>query len=113
MTSASGGECAELRECDLVGDATQMRCNPIGNRCPNAVAYLYAVTADCDSAIRRDFDGSQRAVPSSAVVLGGTCDAGTDENPRLLSACLLVGTLRPDRMLLQLIQDLRVRIDTL
>src|ERR1700730_13013061 len=101
------GECADLRECDLVGDATQMRCDPIGGRCPNAVAHLYAVTADGDPAIRRDFDGPQRTVPSGAVVLGGTRDAGTDENSRLLSACLLVGTLLPDRMLLQLIQDLR------
>jgi hypothetical protein len=78
----------------------------IGGRCPNAVAYLDAVTADRDPAIRRDFDGSQRTVPAGAVVLGGTCDADTDEKSRLLSACLLVGTLLPDRMRLQLVQDL-------
>jgi hypothetical protein len=65
------GECADLRECDLVGDATQMRCDPIGDRRPNAIADLYAVTADRDPAIRRDFHGSQRTVPSGAIVLGG------------------------------------------
>src|SRR5262247_3284919 len=84
-----------------------MRCDPIGGRRPDAVAHLYAVTADGDPAIRGDLDGSQRSVPSGAVVLGDTRDAGTDESSRLLSACLLVGTLLPDRMLLQLVQDLR------
>src|SRR6266851_7065301 len=84
-----------------------MRCDPIGRRRPNAVAHLGVVTTDCNMAVRSDFDRSHRTVPSGAVVLGGTRDAGTDENSRLLSACLLVGTLLPDRMLLQLIQDLR------
>src|SRR5215831_20860060 len=107
VTSASGANVPTLRERDLVGDATQIRCHPIGGRCPNAVADLDAVTADGDPAVRRDFDASQRTVPSGAVVLGGTRDAGTDKNSRLLSARLLIGALLPDRMLLQLVQDLR------
>ena len=84
-----------------------MRCDPIGGRRPNAGAHLDVVTMDGDPAVGIDFDGCQRAVASGAVVLGGASDAGTDENSRLLSARLLLGTLLPDRMLLQLIQDLR------
>src|SRR5271169_97915 len=82
-----------------------MRCNPIGQRCPNAIAHLGAVAIDGNLTVGSDFDGSQARVPSGAVVLGGTRDAGTDENSRLLSARLLVGALLPDRMLLQLIED--------
>src|SRR5215472_9336664 len=62
---------------------------------------------DGNPAVGSDFDGSQRTIAAGAVVLGGAGDAGTDENARLLSACLLLGSLLPDRMLPQLIQDLR------
>src|SRR5262249_32337199 len=100
-------ECVDSRECDLVGDGPQMRRDSVGRRCPNAVANLDAVARDGNPAVGTDFDASQRTVPSGAVVLGGTRDAGTDENARLPSARLLIGALLPDRMLLQLIQDLR------
>ena len=54
-----------------------------------------------------DLDGSQYRIPSGAVVLAGAGDARTDENSSLLPARLLLRALVPDRMLLQLIQDLR------
>ena len=54
-----------------------------------------------------DLDGSQHRIPSGAVVLAGGGDAGPDEDSRLPSARLLLGALVPDRMLLQLVQDLR------
>src|SRR5215475_3645713 len=62
---------------------------------------------DGNPAVGSDFDGSQRTIAAGAVVLGGAGDAGTDENARLLSPRLLLGALLPDRMLLQLVQDLR------
>src|SRR5262249_59913652 len=99
-------ESVHLRERDFVGDATQMRCDAIGYRCSNAGAHLDVVTMDGDPAVRREFDGCQRTVASGAVVLGHASDAGTDENS-LLCARLLLGALLPDRMLLQLIEDLR------
>src|SRR5262245_34146635 len=100
-------ECVDARQRDFVGDGTQMRGDAIGRRRPNAGADLDAVAMDGNPAIGSDFDGCQRAIASGAVVLGGTRDAGTDENSRLLSPRLLLGALLPDRMLLQLVQDLR------
>src|SRR5260221_13239979 len=83
-----------------------MRSDRIGRRRAHAVAHLGVATTDCNMAVRSDFDRSHRTAPSGAVVLGGARDAGTDENSRLLSARLLLGTLLPNRMLLQLSQDL-------
>src|SRR5262245_61930716 len=99
-------ECVDWREGDFVGDGTQMRGDAIGRRRPDAGADLDAVATDGNPAVGSDFDGSQRTIATGAVVLGGTRDAGTDENSRLLSARLLVGALLPDRMVLQLIQNL-------
>src|SRR5262249_39016967 len=65
------------------------------------------VTMDGDPAFGIDLDGPQRTVASGAVVLGRASDAGTDQNSRLLSPRLVLGALLPDRMLLELIQDLR------
>src|SRR5262245_59996542 len=99
-------ECVDARQRDFVGDGTQMRGNAIGRRRSNAGADLDAVAMDGNPAIRSDFDGSQRTIAAGAVVLGGTRDPGTDENSRLLSPRLLLGALLPDRMPLQLVQDL-------
>ena len=48
---------------------------------------------------------ARQASPPVPLVLGGDRDASADENSRLLSTRFLFGALRPDRMLLQLIQD--------
>src|SRR5262249_57344623 len=98
-------ECVDSRQGDFVGDGTQMRGDAIGRRRPDAIADLDAVATDGNPAVGSDFDGSQRTIAAGAVVLGGAGDAGTDENS-CLSARLLVGALLPDRMLLQLIQNL-------
>src|ERR1700741_136903 len=82
-----------------------MRRDPIGQRRSETVAHLGAVAPDADPTVGVDLGGSQASVAAGAVVLGGDRDAGTDENSRLLSARLLFGALRPDRMLLQLIED--------
>ena len=100
-------ECVHLRERDFVSNATKVRCDPIGYRCSNAGAHLDVVTMNGDPAVGINFDGCQRTVASGAVVLSRASDAGTDEKSRLLSARLLLGALLPDRMLFQLVQDLR------
>jgi len=100
-------ECIDLRERDLIGNATKVHCDPIGERCSNAGAHLDVVTMDGDPAVGSNFDRCERTVASGAVVLRSASDAGTDENSPLLSARLLLGPLLPDRMLLQLVQDLR------
>src|SRR5262249_13829099 len=86
-------ESVHLRDRDFVSDATQMRRDPIGDRCSNAGAHLDVVTMDGDPAFGVNLDGPQRTVASGAVVLGRASDAGTDENSRLLSARLLLGAL--------------------
>src|SRR5262245_54897458 len=96
-------ECVYLRERDFVSDAAKMRCDPIGYRCSNAGAHLDIVAVDGDPSVGREVDGRQSAVASTAVILGGTSDAGTDKNSRLLSAGLLLGALLPDRVSLQLV----------
>src|SRR5262249_61420343 len=78
-----------------------------GARRPKAGADLDAVEMDGNPAMGSDFDGPQRTIAAGAVVLGGTRAPGTDENSRLLSPRLLLGALLPDRMLLQLVQNLR------
>src|SRR5262249_61112444 len=82
-----------------------MRRDPIGQRRSETVAHLSAVAINGNLTVGPDFNGSQAGVATGAVVLGGDRDAGTDENSRLLSARFLCGALRPDRMLLQLIED--------
>ena len=101
-------ESVDLRDRDFVGHATQMRPPPgwpapSRCRCPSRRASQWM-------AIRPS--GSISTVPSEqsasgAVILGGASDAGADEHPRLLAAGLLLGTLLPDRMLLQLVENLR------
>ena len=102
-----GLESVDLGEGDLVGDAAQMRCDPIGRRCPDSVADFGGVATDRDMTVGSDLDGSQYRIPSGAVVLAGAGDARPDENSRLPPARLLLRALVPDWMLLQLIQDLR------
>jgi hypothetical protein len=58
-------------------------------------------------ALRIDFHGPQRTVRAAAVILGGAGDAGADDDPALLPARFLVGALLPDRVLLELVQNLR------
>src|SRR5262249_57478607 len=72
-----------------------------------AGANVEVVRVDGDRACGINLDGPQDTIASGAVVLGRAGDAGTDENSRLSSARLLLGPFLPDRMLLQLIQDLR------
>ncbi len=98
-------ECVDLHQRDFVSDTAQMRRDPIGQRRSETVAHLSAVAINGNLTVGRDFDGSQARVTAGAVVLGGARDAGTDENSRLLSTRFLLGALRPDRMLLQLIED--------
>src|SRR5262249_48826590 len=100
-------ECVHLRERDFVSNATKVRCDSIGYRCSNAGSHLDVVTMDSDPAFGINLDGPQRTIASGAVVLGRASDAGTAQNSRLLSACLLFSALLPDRMLFQLIQNLR------
>ena len=92
-------------ERDFVRETAQMPRDPIGQRRSETVAHLSAVAINGNLAVGPDLDGCQASVTAGAVVLGGDRDASTDENSRLLSTRFLFGALRPDRMLLQLIQD--------
>ena len=56
-------ECVDLLQRDFVSDATQMRCNPIGQRCPDAVAHLGAVAIDGNPTVGVDLDRSQASSP--------------------------------------------------
>ena len=98
-------ECVDLHQRDFVSDTAQVRRDPIGQRGSETVAHLSAVAIYGNPTVGPDFDGSQARVTAGAVVLGSARDAGTDENSRLLSARFLRGALRPDRVLLQLIED--------
>ena len=97
-------ECVDPEHGDFVRDAAQIGCHPTGDCRPDAVAHLGAVAIDGNLAIARDFDGTERSIASSAVILRRTGDAGTGENSRL-TARLLLCTPRPDRMLLKFIED--------
>ena len=57
--------------------------------------------------LRIDFHASQRTVRAGAVILGGAGDAGADEDPALRRARFLLRALLPDRMLLELVENLR------
>src|ERR1700726_2929472 len=81
--------------------------HPIGQRRADAVAHIDMIAMDGDPALRIDFHRAQRAVRAATVILGGAGDAGADDDPALLPARLLLGALLPDRVLLDLVENLR------
>ena len=101
-----GAEHIELRDGDLVGHPAQIGRDPICHRGADAVSHLHAVAVDRDAAARVDLDRAERAVRAGAVILGAASHAGADDKP-LLCPRLLFGALPPDRMLFQLVEDLR------
>jgi hypothetical protein len=91
---------------NFIGHAAQMGRHPVGQRRADAVAHIDVIAVDGDPASRVDFHRRLRAVRSGAVILGDASHAGADDDPALLAARFLLGALLPDRMLLQLVQDL-------
>jgi len=91
---------------DFIGDAAQMGRHPVGKRRADAVAHIDVVAVDGNPTLRIDLHRSQRAIPAGAVILGGARDTGADHHPAL-RARLLLAALLPDRVLLELVQDLR------
>src|SRR5579872_5698456 len=81
--------------------------HPVGQRRADAVAHIDMIAVDGDAALRVDFHRALRAVGAAAVVLGGGGDAGADDDPALLPARFLLAALLPDRVLLDLVQNLR------
>ena len=100
-------EGVDLRDRNCVGHAAQVSRHPVGERRPDAVAHLDVIAMDRDPALRVDFHRPSEAVRAGAVDLGDASDAGADEHAGLAPARLLLGPLPPDRMLFQLVQNLR------
>src|SRR5204863_457482 len=70
-------------------------------------AHIGLIAVDGDPALRIDFHPAQRAVRAATVILGSAGDAGAGDDPTLLPACFLLGSLLPDRVVLDLVQNLR------
>ncbi len=100
-------EGVDLRDRHLVGHAAEMRCHAVGERGADAVAHLDGIGMDRDPAVRVDLHRAQRAVGAGAVVLGRAGHAGPDQRSRLARARLLRGAVAPDRVRLELVENLR------
>ena len=75
-------EAVDPRDRDLVGDAAEVRGDPVGERGTDGVAHLDGVAADDDPAVAVDLDRAERTVGAGAVVLGDAGDAGSDQPGR-------------------------------
>jgi len=103
-------ECAErvdLRDRNFIGHTPQVGRHPVGKGRPDPRSHLDVIAMNRNPAVRVDFDRSQRAVRSAPIILGDASHPRSDDDARLLSTPFLLGALLPDRMFLQLIENLR------
>ena len=96
----------DARHRHFVGDGAEMCRDTVGERGADAVAHLDMVAIDRDPAVAVDFHASERAVGAGAVILGDAGHAGADENAAL-RARFFLRPLLPDRMRLELVENLR------
>ena len=107
VTSASGAIVSTVVHGDFIGHAAQIGRHPVGKRRPDAVAHVNVIAVDGDPALRIDFHPAERTVRAGAVILVGAGHAGADSDPALLPARFVHGALLPDRVTLELVENLR------